>query len=396
MDAYFDIFSGISGNMVLGALIDLGLEPETLKQELSRLKLDDLYKIKINKVMKEGIQATYVEVVLTGEDETHRNLDDINGIIDDSDLTQKIKDKSKALFHRLARVEAGIHGKDINDIHFHELGAVDTIVDIVGVIIGLQLMDIERIYASRINTGTGFVNCDHGRIPVPVPAVMELLQDIPVYSTGIKKELVTPTGAVIISSLAEGFGSRPEMQVKSTGYGAGKHELEIPNLLRINLGHFQQQSRDRVNIVETNIDDMNPEFYDYIMDKLFAAGALDVYLNPVQMKKNRPGVKISILAKEADLEEIADILMVESSTLGVRVIENVKRFCLERKTEFVSTPLGEIRVKIACKGKAIMNAAPEYDDCKRVARESDVPLKEVYRTALKAVENNKNLKIIQE
>lgn len=264
MDAYFDIFAGISGNMVLGTLLDLGLEQERLEEELEKLGLSNEYKIKSSKVLKEGISGTHVEVILTGEEDNNldhghhqdihnendhhhehhehehhhhgRNLSEINKIIDNSSLSASIKEKSKRIFLNLARAEAKIHGCDIEEIHFHEVGAVDAIVDIVGSVIGLELLNINRIYASRIHTGSGFVECAHGIMPVPAPATMELLTGIPLYSTGIEEELVTPTGAAIITTLAECFGDRPEMKIERTGYGAGSRELEIPNLLRVNIG----------------------------------------------------------------------------------------------------------------------------------------------------------------
>lgn len=299
MDVYFDIFSGISGNMILGAVIDLGVEKSELEQELGKLGISDEYKIKTEKVTKEGISGTYVEVELleknnsdkkehnhkhhhqdqsesshshhdhehsghsheskshshgSGEhDHNHenshshshgRNLSDIESLIDDSELSDSVKEKSKEIFLNLAKAEAKIHNKDINEIHFHEVGAVDAIVDIVGAVIGLELLEIEEIYASSLHTGTGFVNCEHGKMPVPAPATMELLEGIPFYSTGIRKELVTPTGAAIITTLADNFGDRPEMIVEKTGYGAGGYDLEIPNLLRINLGQIKSQKKN--------------------------------------------------------------------------------------------------------------------------------------------------------
>jgi len=270
MDAYFDIFSGISGNMVLGALLELGLDLDSLEEELEKLGLSDEYKIEVEKVLKEGIGGTHVEVKLIEHHHEHehdhehehnhehehdhhhhhhhdhhhgRHLDDINKLIEESSLSESIKEKSKAIFLKLAKAEAKIHGKDLNEIHFHEVGAVDAIVDIVGSVIGLELLGVERIIASRLHIGTGFVHCAHGKMPVPAPATMEILEGLPVYSTGIESELVTPTGAAIIATLAEEFTNRPEMEIKKTGYGAGTRELEIPNLLRINLGHFKSKKK---------------------------------------------------------------------------------------------------------------------------------------------------------
>ena len=257
MDAYFDIFSGISGNMVLGALIDLGVEVDELKKEINKLGISEEYELKVNTVQKSGITGTYVDVELEehhhhSEDDDHshthghshgRGLKEIIELLDKSDLSAEIKEKSKLIFTNLAEAEAGIHNKDVNEIHFHEVGAVDAIVDIVGSVIGLDILGIENIYASRINTGNGFVKCEHGIIPVPAPATMELLKNIPIYSSGIEKELVTPTGAAIITTLADEYGSRPDMKIKKTGYGAGSYDLEIPNLLRINLGNIKSQKK---------------------------------------------------------------------------------------------------------------------------------------------------------
>ena len=419
MDAYFDIFSGISGNMVLGALIDLGLDPLELKQELNKLGISDEFELTVNKVKKMGIGGTYVEVELldneshhsqpqahsedskekhdhkhnhnhqdTQQDHKHdhqhhgRSLSDIEKMINNSSLSNKIKKKSKDIFNNLARAEAKIHGTEIEEIHFHEVGAVDAIVDIVGAVIGIELLGIDNIYASRLNTGTGFVRCDHGQMPVPAPATMELLQGVPIYSTGINKELVTPTGAAIITTLALNFGSKLEMKINQTSYGDGSYDLDIPNLLRVNTGQINTQKKTQKNdikIIEANIDDMNPEFYDYIMDKLFAAGALDVYYTPIHMKKNRSGIKFNVLADSDNTEKIIDIMLTESTTLGVRIIDNIQRSCLNRKTKTVPTPWGEARVKIALKNDKIVNIAPEYEDCKKIAEREGIPLKKIYQ-----------------
>lgn len=396
MDAYFDIFSGISGNMVLGALIDLGVDREKLEKELDKLGLSNEYQLKIEQVQKQGITGSFVEVELRNKHVHHnhshhgRNLADINRIIDDSSLVDNVKNKSKEVFMNLARAEAKIHSKDVNEIHFHEVGAVDAIVDIVGSVIGLDLLGVDRIYASDIHTGTGFVSCDHGKMPVPAPATMELLSGIPVYSSGIKSELVTPTGAAFITTLAEDFGPRPEMKIDASGYGAGSHELEIPNLLRINLGYVSKK-KHLIEIIETNIDDMNPEFYDYIMEKLFAAGALDVYFTSIQMKKNRPAVKVSVLITQGKSEEIADILLAESTSLGVRVVDKVWRYCLERQKKRITTPWGEVGVKIARRGDKVLNIAPEYEDCKEIAQYNKIPLSKVYQYVQENIEDNYRL-----
>ncbi|MDN5338339.1 MAG: pyridinium-3,5-bisthiocarboxylic acid mononucleotide nickel chelatase [Thermotogaceae bacterium] len=400
MDAYFDIFSGISGNMILGALVDAGLSLEDLKKELSKLKLDDEYEIISKKVLKNGISGTYVNVQLKenhhGDDHDHhhhqhnhhhhRSLSDIYEIIDRSDLDDDVKIKSKEIFLRLAKAEAKMHGVGIEEVHFHEVGAVDAIVDIVGSVVGLKLLGVERIKASPVHVGRGFVKSAHGKVPVPAPATMELLEGVPVYSIGIEAELTTPTGAAIITTLAEEFGPRPYMLITKTAYGAGTRDLEIPNLLRINFGRFLESNlnSDFVNIIETNIDDMNPEFYDAIIEKLFRAGALDVYLIPVQMKKNRPGSLLTILCSDEKTEKIVNTVLKETTTLGLRILRKVQRYFLKREIKEVETEWGKVRVKIAKKGDEIINVAPEYEDCKRISIENDVPIKEVYNRILSA------------
>ena len=403
MDAYFDIFSGISGNMILGALIDAGLSIEELKKELSKLKLDDEYEIISKKVLKNGISGTYVNVQLKEHHHEHHNhehhhlhhhhhrsLSDIYEIIDKSDLSNEIKIKSKEIFLRLAKAEAKMHGVGIEEVHFHEVGAVDAIVDIVGSVIGMELLGIERIKASPVHVGRGFVKSAHGKIPVPAPATMELLEGVPVYSIGIDAELTTPTGAAIITTLSEDFGPRPYMLITKTAYGAGTRDLEIPNLLRINLGQFIESNlnSDFVNVIETNIDDMNPEFYDTIMEKIFKAGALDVFLTPVHMKKNRPGSVLTVLCSDEKTEKIVNILLKETTTLGVRILKKVQRYSLKRNVETVDTEWGKVRVKIAKSGDKIINIAPEYEDCKKISLENNIPIKEVYNRVLSTFYQN--------
>lgn len=394
MDAYFEMFSGISGNMTLGALIDLGLELETLKSELGKLNLEDEYEINVKKVSRSHIVGTYVDVQLHHHDhnEHHRdehehhgrNLEDINKIIDSSELSKSVKEKSKAIFANLARAESKVHGVGINEIHFHEVGAVDAIVDIVGSVIGLEKLGIDRIYASAINTGQGYVTAAHGKLPIPAPATAELLKNIPIYSSGTEKELTTPTGAAIIATLSSYFGPKPLMRVEGIGYGAGTYEIEIPNLLRVSIGKIESDSA-KIKVVETNIDDMNPQFYDSIMEKLFQNGALDVYLTPIQMKKNRPAVKISVIANDQDLEKINKILLTETTTLGVRIFE-VQREILDRAIREISTKWGKVRVKVGLMDGKVVNYSPEYEDCKKIATEFNVTIKEVYTNVYSKLE----------
>ncbi|BBJ28846.1 nickel pincer cofactor biosynthesis protein LarC [Athalassotoga saccharophila] len=397
MDAYFEMFSGISGNMTLGSLIDLGLDLELLKSELGKLHLEDEYEITAQKVSRSHIGGTYVDVKLHhhdhDEDHDHhgdhdhhhgRNLEDINKIIDSSELSKNVKEKSKAIFMNLAKAEAKVHRTDINEIHFHEVGAVDAIVDIVGSVIGLEMLGIDRIYASPINTGQGYVMAAHGKLPVPAPATAELLKNVPIYSSGTEKELTTPTGAAIITTLSSYFGPRPLMSVEKIGYGAGTYEIEIPNLLRVSLGRVERISK-RVKVIETNIDDMNPQFYESIMEKLFHEGALDVYFTPIQMKKNRPAIKISVIAEEQNVEKLNAILLTETTTLGVRIFD-AERETLEREMREVKTKWGKVRVKVGLLNGKVVNFSPEYEDCKKISSDFRVPIKEVYMNVYSSFE----------
>ncbi|MEW6230929.1 MAG: nickel pincer cofactor biosynthesis protein LarC [Chloroflexota bacterium] len=388
--AYFDCFSGISGNMILGALLDAGLPLDDLRRELNRLTLSG-YEIEATRVTKQGLAATYVAVRVQ-EEQPERRLGDILAVIARSSLSERVKDQSQRIFTSLAAAEGRVHDQDAEVVHLHEVGAVDAMVDIVGTAIGLQLLGIERVECSPLNLGHGFVRARHGVLPVPAPATLELLRGVPVYSRGTAHELVTPTGAAIVASLAARFGPLPPMTVEGVGYGAGKADLKRPNLLRLVLGQDQEIGHtylsDAVTVLETNLDDMNPQFYDYVMERLFAAGALDVYLSPIQMKKNRPGVALSVLCHQGQVEEMLAIIFAETSTLGVRVSERTRR-CLERSTTVLSTRFGEIRVKVARRGEAILHVAPEYEDCKRAARQHGVTLSAVYQEATRqAIEDS--------
>ncbi len=390
MDAYFDIYSGISGNMVLGALFDLGLDREEFTEKLKALQLEDRYELKITKIKRQGITGTLAEVHLkeTAGDKA-RHLADIKRLINKSTLSTSVKNKSIAIFESLARAEGKVHGKAPQEIHFHEVGAVDAIVDIVGSVLGLEMLEIQNIIASEIHTGEGFVTCQHGTIPVPAPATMNLLENIPLYSRGIKEELVTPTGAAIITTLATEFSSRPPMKIARTGYGAGSKELPIANFLRVNLGEFTGvanqdfvQEKDEVVLLETNIDDMNPEFYQHIIANLWQEGALDVYLTPIQMKKNRPGVKLSVLAEAKYKEKLVTIILTETTSLGVRIQQNITRACLAREMDLVVTPWGKVAVKIAYRKGEMVNVSPEYEDCLKIAQENKIAVKKVYQIAI--------------
>ncbi len=385
--AFFDCFAGASGDMILGALLDAGLKMKLLEKELAKLKLTG-YKLQSGKKTKKSISGTKFDVKVTGK-HNHRSLKDITRIIDNSSLGESVKDKSRVIFTRLAEAEARIHNKTIDEIHFHEVGAVDSIIDIVGTVIGMELLDIDAIYVSRIRVGTGSLECSHGILPVPPPATLELLKDAPIESTAIEAELVTPTGAAILSTLAEEFGAMPSMTVRKTGYGLGGRDLDIPNVLRIIIGEKDRtdpEAGDTVQLIETNIDDMNPQFYEHIMESLFADGAKDVFLTPIIMKKNRPGVVLSILAAPDRVSTLCDVVFQETTTLGVRISEIKKRKILERDIRTVQTPWGEARVKVRKVNADQITFAPEYDDCKHLAQENNLPIQKVYDTVKKEAE----------
>jgi len=375
--AYFDCFSGISGDMILGSFIDAGLELKTLENELKKLPLSG-YQISAEKVERKGIWGTKFGVALS-EKPKERNLKDIFDIINHSDLGNEIKESAKGIFSRLAEAEAKIHNKAIDEIHFHEIGATDAIIDILGAVIAIKKLGIERVYASRLHVGTGFLRCAHGTLPVPAPATLELLKGIPVYSTGVESELVTPTGAAVITTISRGFGDLPPMKIERIGYGMGSRDLSIPNALRLLIGESEvEYESDTVLLLEANIDDMNPQFYDYAMEKLFQKGAKDVFLTPIYMKKNRPGVILSIISPPEKVDELLNVIFEETTTLGVRISEVKKRRKLKRETKTITTRFGPVRVKFSMVGDQIRDVAPEYEDCKGIAREKNVPLKRVY------------------
>lgn len=385
--AYFDCPSGICGSMILGALIDAGLDVKGFKRKLSGLRLPSTG-FRFSKVTKKGIAATNFEVVIRAHaygDQQHRNLNDIVRIINSSRLPSSVKKKSIAIFTRLAKVEAKVHGMSINNIHFHEVGAVDAIIDIVGTCIVLEMLGIEKIYCSPLPMGKGFVKCAHGKLPLPAPATVELLKNIPIYGVDCDKELVTPTGAAIISTLAEGFGKLPEMEISSIGYGAGKRDTEIPNVVRVFIGDGKGVAcgASQCILLETNIDDMNPQIYEHIFDKLLKIGAFDVWLDSIVMKKSRPGMKLSVLCKKDDIIKISDIILKETTSIGIRVRE-IDRITADRKIRTVKTKYGNIRIKTASINGIAVNAAPEYDDCKRAANKYGVPLKQIMACVVEA------------
>lgn len=375
--AFFDCFAGISGDMTLGALVDLGLNLDELSYHLDKLHLSG-FKLEARPIQKHAISGTKVNVIVSDENHPHRHLSDIRHIIESSELSPDIKEKAHHIFKRIAEVEATIHGTTLEKIHFHEVGAIDAIVDITGVLIGIELLGIEKIFSTPVHLGTGTTKSMHGIIPVPAPATLGLLVDFPVVKTQIPSELTTPTGAALITTLAQPVTQPLELVVEKVGYGAGQRNLEeIPNMLRILLGRKKAiLTSDEVLIVESNIDDMNPEVYPYVIDKLIQAGALDVFLTPIIMKKGRPAIMISILTDHTYLQKVISILYQETSTLGLR-IHPVSRQKLPRTTEKIQTPFGEIAVKVAFwEGKK--RYIPEFEVCKKIAEEKGIPLKSVY------------------
>ena len=379
--AYFDCFAGVSGDMIIGSLIDAGLDFDTLKDSLAGLPLSG-YEIAANKIEKNGILCTRFLVKSSGN-ETPRSLTQILNIIHSSGLKDTIKETAGAIFKNIAAVEAKIHNKKIEDIHFHEIGAVDSIIDIVGAAAAVDILGLDSIYASRINLGGGVVNTSHGLLPVPAPATAELLINVPVYSSGIQAELATPTGAAIMSYLTKEFGNMPDMKIVNVGYGAGARDLPIPNVLRVFLGNIEIKANyEKIVSLETNIDDMNPEFYQYIGDRLFQSGALDVFTTPVMMKKSRPGVQLTVLSAEDKKDILMDLLFNETTTAGVRMI-TMERKILERRMERVQTLYGPVSIKVFTSNGNITTITPEYEECREIAIQRGVPLKQVYDAAKK-------------
>lgn len=398
--AYFDCFAGISGDMTLGALVDAGLDFEVLKSELAKLNLHD-FEIRQEKIIKLGMTGTKIHV-LTQEGHVHRRLQDITQIIVDSGLDEEVKEKAIAIFQRLAEAEGKVHGTSPEQVHFHEVGAVDAIVDIVGAVIGLHHLSIEKVYASAVHTGKGFTKAAHGTIPIPAPATLELLRGIPIYTQDIPFELVTPTGAAILSTYCCDFGEMPVMEVEQLGYGAGTRDLSIPNLLRVMIGEKREKGKQQdiprrgkarfleecsiqtgeALMLEANIDDMNPEFYDYLIQKCLKEGAMDVFLQPIQMKKNRPAVTLSVQIHPSQLEKFTTLVLKETTTIGVRVYP-VTKYMLPYQVITVDTPWGKAKVKIVEAGGVYQTISPEYEDCRRLAEAENVPLKEVYEEVKK-------------
>jgi pyridinium-3,5-bisthiocarboxylic acid mononucleotide nickel chelatase len=389
--AYFDCFSGISGDMVLGALVDAGADLAQIEAELRKLPVPG-WQISAEKVKRGALVATQAKVT-TQETHHHRGLSVILKMIDAAQLAPRAAERATRIFTRLGEAEAKVHGVPLEKVHFHEVGAVDSIVDIVGAAVGFELLGIDEFACSALNVGGGQVQTAHGVLPVPAPATAELLRDAPAYSTGIERELVTPTGAAIATTLATRFLAMPPMRVGAIGYGAGAADLkEQANVMRLVIGESLGAEAGEaaaqaggcwdapVSVIEANLDDMSPQIYGYFAERALEAGALEVFLTPVQMKKNRPGQLVTILCEPAMLSAMVDLIFRETTTIGLRSYE-VRRRTLEREVVAVETPYGPVRMKIARQNGSVLNAAPEYDDCRRIAAEKNVPLKTVLATA---------------
>jgi len=377
--AYFDTISGISGDMTLGAFVSAGLPFDVLRDEISKLNLPGV-ELQASHVVRHGITAVHIDVVVSGHHHHHRSLSHINGLIDKSALSDRVKENAKKIFLELGKAEAKVHDTDIEKIHFHEVGALDSIVDIVGAAICLDTLGIEAVYSSPIKLGSGgFVNAAHGKLPIPTPATVEILKDYPTVLTDIPFELTTPTGAAIIKALSVGTLSLERLKIKSIGYGAGSREIEnIPNLLRVMVGELEATyEHDELVLVETNIDDMNPEVYPYVIERLLSAGAHDAYLVPVIMKKGRPGILLSALTSRSLLDEVAKIMFSETTTLGLRIIPT-ERKKIHREIKKIKTRFGFVQMKCVMKeGREML--IPEFEECKRISIENGKSLLEIYK-----------------
>jgi pyridinium-3,5-bisthiocarboxylic acid mononucleotide nickel chelatase len=378
---YFDCFAGASGDMILGAAVGAGVDANALREQLSLLNIEG-FSLDFETVDKSGLSATLARVH-TVHEHKHRHLSDIEKIINNSQLGPGVKQRAIAVFTRLAEAEAHVHNEPIERVHFHEVGALDAIVDVVGAAICFELLNIERFVCSPLHVGSGTVDMSHGRFPVPPPAVAELLKGVPYYSTDIKGELVTPTGAAIITTVCSEYGPMPLMKAEQTGYGAGAREYEnFPNALRMIVGETAspRNSEEQLLMIETNIDDASPQIIGHVMDRAFALGARDCYFTPVQMKKNRPGVLLSVLCDRELKEALMEMLFNETTTLGVRSYE-VARRALERRMVTVQTAYGPIDVKVGNLNGRVVNVMPEFEQCRDAASRSGVALKEVEEAA---------------
>lgn len=388
MIAYVDMISGISGDMTLGAMVDLGVPVDWLKEKLSGVL--DGFVLETRQVYPHHLKATDIVVKVTGEDQPSRNYSDIKALIEQSSLPERVKENSLTAFKKIARAESAIHGKDIETVHFHEIGGIDSIVDIIGSFLCVEYLGIKKVYASAVPLGSGSVKCAHGDIPVPVPATLMILKDIPVKPSDAKTEIVTPTGAALISTLASSFGVMPEMTLQAIGYGSGKRDTgsRLPNLLRIALGKECRDAaknkavqKESIHIVKTNVDDMSPEVSGFLMEILFENHALDVCFIPVQMKKNRPGTQIEVMCRRKDLDMIVRTILSQTTSIGVRHHECERSFLLREKVS-VKTVFGNVQVKKITNPDQTIRFVPEYDVAKAIATKEKMALKDVYARIL--------------
>ncbi len=382
---YFDCFSGISGDMVLGALVDLGVEPAYLRSRLKKLRVGG-YTLSASRVKRSGLAGTKVNVATAPGRQKERRLKDIARIVEGSGLSREVRRRSMDAFETLVEAEARVHRIQKDKVHLHEVGAVDAIVDVVGTMIGMEKLGWPRVVCSPLHVGRGMVTMEHGTFPVPGPATAEILKGKPTYATEVEGELVTPTGAALATTLAAEFRPLPPMRVARIGYGAGTKQFDHhPNLLRVFLGDFLDEAvlRETVLVLETTIDDMNPQLYGHLMERLFAAGALEVFYTPIQMKKNRPGTLVTIICPEPKLDEVTTVVFRETTTIGFRYLP-MGRIELSRRIEMVKTPFGPIRMKVSVYNGEVVQAMPEYEDCRQAALRAGVPLKEVQRIAAEA------------
>ncbi len=439
--AYLECFSGMSGAMFLGALVDAGVPSRVLEETVAALGVGA--KLEFSRVVRSGISATKVDVYVDGEkdlpreehwerrkghphshehrgpDHEHqehlhshpgqssragapaphrhsRGLNEIREIISAASISMTAKKKAIAIFEALGRAEAKIHNTSIESVHFHEVGAVDAMVDIVCAAVGAEALAVDEIICSPLNVGGGMVKCAHGTFPVPAPATVELLRDAPVYSSGVQAELVTPTGAAIVKTLAVRFAAFPEMKIEKSGYGAGSRDFPgHPNVVRLTIGETAaalaaNTASETITVLEANLDDLNPQVFGYVMDRLLEEGALDVFGMPVQMKKNRPGTLLTVMCKPEHADKLVQLIFTETTTLGVRRRDEMRQ-TLARRWENVGTPWGEVRIKIASMNGTVTNFAPEYEDCRRIAAEHHVPLKQVMQEAARAYRGDQNL-----
>jgi len=395
--AYFDCFSGAAGDMIVGAFLDAGASADHLREELAKLNLTEV-DLRIEKVNKAGFSATSFHPVISHLNHTtHRHLPDILKIIAQAALSSSVQEKASRIFTRLAEAEARVHDCAVEKIHFHEVGAADAIMDIVGAAAALESLGIEKVFCSNLTVGGGTVQCEHGIMPVPAPATAELIKGIEITPTDIQLELLTPTGAAILTELSESFGPIPPMQIDATGFGAGQRDLpNQPNVLRLLIGQSAQPDQtstlqDVVVVLEANIDDATPELIGHVTDQLTQAGALDVYCTSIAMKKNRPATSISIISRPQDTTKLEGILFTECTTLGIRR-HTCQRSLLERQTKTVQTPYGQIRIKIGYYNGNPVTQAAEFEDCQKAARQHNVPLKTIMTEAILAYQNSKHNK----